>query len=177
MNTLVVNLYGGPGSGKSTGAAYIFSKLKMSGVNCEYVTEFAKDKTWEGAKEELNCQIYITGKQVWRMTRVFGKVDVIVTDSPIALGSQYTDDEMMKKMCIHEDKKFTNTMNVFVKRVKEYNPSGRNQTEEEAKIIDERIKKMLVDNDMPYETYEGNVAGYDELVENIMKRIKNEKST
>ena len=85
----------GPGSGKSTGAAYIFAKLKMAGINCEYVTEYAKDKTWEGAKEELNCQIYITGKQVWRMTRVYGKVDVIVTDSPIALGSQYTDDDYL----------------------------------------------------------------------------------
>ena len=28
-NTMIVNLYGGPGTGKSTGAAYIFSKLKM----------------------------------------------------------------------------------------------------------------------------------------------------
>ena len=45
-NTLVVNLYGAPGSGKSTGAAYIFAKLKMLGVNCELITEFAKDKVW-----------------------------------------------------------------------------------------------------------------------------------
>lgn len=27
-NTLIVNLYAGPGAGKSTGAAYIFAKLK-----------------------------------------------------------------------------------------------------------------------------------------------------
>ena len=43
-DTLIMNLYGGPGSGKSTGAAYIFSMLKMVGVDAEYVTEFAKDK-------------------------------------------------------------------------------------------------------------------------------------
>ena len=35
-DTLIVNLYGGPGSGKSTGAAYIFSMLKMVGVDAEY---------------------------------------------------------------------------------------------------------------------------------------------
>ena len=29
-NTLLVNLYAGPGAGKSTGAAYIFAKLKMT---------------------------------------------------------------------------------------------------------------------------------------------------
>ena len=78
-NTLIVNLYGGPGSGKSTGAAYIFSKLKMAGVDAEYVTEYAKDKVWEGNKEVFNCQFYITGKQVFRIHRCFGKVDVIVT--------------------------------------------------------------------------------------------------
>ena len=45
-DTLIVNLYGGPGCGKSTGAAYLFSKLKMAGVDAEYVPEFAKDKVW-----------------------------------------------------------------------------------------------------------------------------------
>jgi len=44
---ICVNLFGAPGSGKSTCAAYTFAKLKMLGVNCELVTEFAKDKTWE----------------------------------------------------------------------------------------------------------------------------------
>ena len=38
-NTLLVNLYAGPGAGKSTGAAYIFAKLKMAGIDCEYVSE------------------------------------------------------------------------------------------------------------------------------------------
>ena len=41
-NTLLVNLYAGPGAGKSTGAAYIFAKLKMAGIDCEYVSEYAK---------------------------------------------------------------------------------------------------------------------------------------
>ena len=47
MSCLVVNLFGVPGAGKSTGAAYIFSKLKLVGINAELITEFAKDKVWE----------------------------------------------------------------------------------------------------------------------------------
>ena len=54
-NTLVVNLYGAPGSGKSTGAAYLFSRLKMNGVDCEYVPEFAKSAVWE---ENNQSKIY-----------------------------------------------------------------------------------------------------------------------
>ena len=45
--SIVVNLFAGPGAGKSTGATYIFSKLKMLGIDAEYVSEFAKDKVWE----------------------------------------------------------------------------------------------------------------------------------
>lgn len=44
---VVVNLFGEPGAGKSTGAAYIFSALKMHGINAELVTEYAKEKVWE----------------------------------------------------------------------------------------------------------------------------------
>lgn len=40
---LLVNLYGSPGAGKSTGAAYIFAKLKMLGINAELITEYAKN--------------------------------------------------------------------------------------------------------------------------------------
>ena len=53
---LVVNLAGAPGAGKSTGAAYIFTRLKQLGVNCELVGEFAKDKTWEHNMLALSCQ-------------------------------------------------------------------------------------------------------------------------
>lgn len=56
---LVVNLFGGPGVGKSTGAAKVFSELKLLGVNCELVGEFAKDKTWEHNSTALSCQEYV----------------------------------------------------------------------------------------------------------------------
>jgi adenylylsulfate kinase-like enzyme len=39
----VINLFGGPGTGKSTLAAALFTDLKMKGINAELVTEFAKD--------------------------------------------------------------------------------------------------------------------------------------
>lgn len=43
MKQKVINLYGGPGTGKSTTAAMLFAKMKLAGFNCEYVPEFAKD--------------------------------------------------------------------------------------------------------------------------------------
>lgn len=79
---IVINLFGAPGSGKSTGATYIFTALKLLGVNVELITEFAKDKVWGNNIEAINNQAYIFGEQSFRMSRCKDKVDVIVTDSP-----------------------------------------------------------------------------------------------
>lgn len=80
---ILINLFGAPGAGKSTLSAYVFSKLKTAGVNAELVTEFAKDKVWEENSVALANQMYMFGKQYFRMTRCEDKVDAIVTDSPL----------------------------------------------------------------------------------------------
>src|ERR1700751_1971546 len=85
---LICNIFGGPGVGKSTTAARIFVGLKDLGINTELATEFAKDKSWEGAHSTLACQPYITGTQIWRIERLAqAGVAVIVTDSPPLMGS------------------------------------------------------------------------------------------
>ena len=146
-NTLLVNLYAGPGAGKSTGAAYIFSKLKMAGIDSEYVSEYAKDRVWQGDQFVLqHCQLYVTGKQCLKVARLLGKVDVIVTDSPIAIGAMYTDEKPYQDVCLYEAKKYKNTFNIFINRKKDYNPNGRNQTFEEAKTIDQKILDFLDTN-------------------------------
>lgn len=62
--TLVVNLYAGPGTGKSTTAALAFGELKTLGVNCEYVQEYAKDRVWDEHFSVFSNQIYLLGKTV-----------------------------------------------------------------------------------------------------------------
>jgi len=175
--TIVVNLFAGPGSGKSTGAAYIFSKLKMAGVDCEYVSEFAKDKVWEHNDEVLKCQFYITGKQAYKISRVNGKVDVIITDSPILIGALYgiSDNPHLEDAIFYEFGKYKN-LNFFVERIKKYNPNGRMQTEEEAKTIDRELKSMLEKYNIEYENVYGDIEGYEEIVKKVkeMLNIKND---
>jgi len=148
--TLVVNMLGGPGVGKSTMMAAVFALLKQDGVDCEIVTEFAKDLVWDERHETFKDEIYIFAKQEHRLFRVNGKVDVIITDRPLILTCFYGQaNKELSDLCLSEFNKYNN-MNFLVERAKSYNPNGRNQTEDEAKEIDAEFKAILKKLDIPF---------------------------
>ena len=172
---LVVNLFGAPGAGKSTGAAYIFSKLKLAGISAELITEFAKDKVYEETKEIWNNQVYIFGKQYFRLSRVKDKVDVVVTDAPIFLSTYYNNDPILGKafddVCLNIHFSFDN-LNVFVHRAKPYNPKGRFQTEAESDQVAVELEHYLVKNAIEYLEIQGTIEDYDKLADLIVEKIK-----
>lgn len=173
---LVVNLCGAPGAGKSTGAAYVFSKLKMQGVNCELVTEYAKDKVWEEDTTALNNQAYVFGHQLFRLTKLEGKVDVAITDSPLLLSLIYNNDKKrlgeafndVVKNCFNS---FDN-INFFIHRVKPYDPKGRLQTEKESDELSETIRNCFIDNGEEVIEIIGDIIGYDDIVYTVLERIQ-----
>src|SRR6266404_6007737 len=155
-NTIVVNFLSGPGAGKSTMAAATFAELKWMGINCELVSEFAKDLVWEKRFKTFKNQVYMFGKQHHRIHRLLGEVDVIVTDSPIILTPMYDVEkrEVLTKLVMDEYAK-SNNINFFIKRFKKYNPKGRNQTEKEAKVIDKKLKDFLNEHRIEYFEIDG----------------------
>lgn len=175
--TIAVNLYGAPGSGKSSGASYVFSQLKLNGINCEYVSEFAKDKCWEGNKNIFSIpenQFYIGANQFYRMSSLLNKVDVIVTDSPIFLNSFYNKSGILGKeyndIMLRLSDMFFN-VNFYINRVKPYLWIGRNQTEEQAIKMDKELKKYLKDK-IDYIQVNGDKDGYDKILEFVFKCLK-----
>lgn len=149
MTALVINLVGGPGSGKSTTATGVFHKLKLLGYNCEYVSEIAKDLVWEERHVAIACQPYVFGKQLIRMERLANKVDVIITDCPLVLCAYYGQFLHPGKYpesffdSVHSIAAGFDNMYYFINRVKKYNPSGRNQTEEEADKVSSDLRKLF----------------------------------
>ena len=170
----VVNLYGAPSAGKSTLAAYTFAKLKMLNVNCELVTEFAKDKVWENNNTALANQVYVFAKQYYRLDRCADKVDVVITDSPIALSPFYNKDmdihEPLKQLAYKISQKYNN-LNYFVKRIKKYNPVGRLETEEESDNKAIGLKNMLNEYSIKYTEIDGDLMSADIIVNDILKII------
>lgn len=172
---LIINLFGAPGAGKSTGAAYVFSQLKAAGVNAELVTEFAKDKVWEGTKAVFENQAYIFGKQYFRISRLEGKVDVVITDSPILLSAFYNDNdhvlgEEFDKL-VFKVFDYYNRIDVFVHRVKLYNEAGRFQTEEESDAISKEMLRFLDKFGVDCLHINGDFAGYDSLVDTVLDAL------
>lgn len=160
-DTLIVNLLGGPGISKSTTAAGVFHHLKVSNVDCELVSEFAKDKTWEKNPTALADQFYVSANQHYKQFILKGQVDVIVTDSPLLIGLFYYKEEnaiinQAFRIFIRETFNSQNNLNILLRRVKKFNPNGRNQSEERCREIDAEIKAFLDVNYVDYIELDGD---------------------
>lgn len=175
-NTIVTNLYAGPGTGKSTMAAAVFAELKFRGIDCELATEYAKDLVWSKSFKTLECQPYVFGKQLHRVERLYGQVDVVITDSPVLLSVIYDKEESkpFRQYVISQYKKFNN-LNVFLERRKPYNPNGRTQSENEAKQIDRFIENLLIELDCNYTKFVSDRESVNPIADLIESKMNDER--
>ena len=171
--TIVINIIGAPCAGKSTTAAFLFYLMKVAGLDVELVTEYAKDLVWEMRADTMKNQIYIFGKQHQRLFRLKNKVKYVVTDCPLILSEFYNREyndgsDEFKNLIIHEINKFTN-INVFLNRVKPYNPNGRYQTEGQSNEFAIKIKALLNELNMEFLTFDGTPEVGHEIFDYIKK--------
>lgn len=150
----IINLYGGPGTGKSTTAAYLFYQFKRQNENVELVREYVKEWAWEKRQISAFDQFYFFGKQSRKESLLYGKADIIVTDSPVMLSYMYTeiygkekDAEallaVVKRFYQKAEEEGHQHFHVFLERTKRYNSKGRYETEEQARAIDLRMQNWL----------------------------------
>lgn len=169
MDSTIINFFGGPGIGKSTQAAGLFTEMKKNQYDVELTYEFPKEVTWEGNFSAIKDQFYITANQHRNISRLYGKVKYIIVDSPIILGSiykeKYTNNEYPS--CYYDNTfdqfiwklfKSYNNINIFLKRDdKIFDENGRFQNLEESKNIDDEIKKSLIENNVSFTEFDVNV--------------------
>lgn len=147
----VISFYGGPGAGKSRCAMALSATFKGFGITTEYISEYAKDLTWQESFKVLSNQIYVFGKQQHKIWRAADQVDVTVTDGALLNSLIYgTTSYLFKALVIEEYNKFEN-INIYVRRAHAYEQAGRYQDEEGAKLIDK----------MSYDTIKEITGGFD----------------
>lgn len=157
--TVVINLFGGPGTGKSTLAAELFSEMKKHDYNVEMVREWVKLWAWEGKKMTLVDQIMVFANQLREETTLYGKVNFLITDSPIILSPFYEKANYnsthtlsaVKAIMSETEKNDVVYLNYFIKRIRKYKTDGRFQSEIEAKQLDKQLQAFLKANNLKYE--------------------------
>ena len=158
--TIVVNMLGGSGLGKSTTAAGLYHRMKLEEKNVELVREYVKNWAWDGKKVGQYDQIYIFGKQARSEYMLYNKVDFVVTDSPIILSPVYekfynNGESMIEEAALKFLKKAEANgirhVNFLLERKKKFNPEGRYETEEQAMQVDVEVKNFLINNNIPYQ--------------------------
>ncbi len=165
----VINLFGGPGSGKSTIAAGLFYNMKLQHQSVDLVTEYAKELVWEGRLADmLDKQEDIFVEQQSRIRRLRNNVDYAIVDSPLLLSYIYP---KMNELQRGVDKwpaltEFLNfvsavndtydNINIFLERPESFEANGRDHSLQEAQTIDNVIQDTLRELNQPFTYFTTN---------------------
>lgn len=175
-NCRVVNLIGAPGVGKSLIAFLIFAELKIRGKTVEYVPEYAKKLVWASKFDVLNEQYFVSRKQMESLRNVYGKVEYVVTDGSLVHGLYYNrhnpnnnSNVQMTEDKILEDIASFHNVNIHLQRGEyKYECEGRQQTEQEARVIDTQMQTLLDNFGIDYKSFQSDVQNIKAMVDFIL---------
>ena len=176
---LNIQIFGSPGTGKSTLASGLFYNMKVQGYKVEFISEYAKGLTYSQDYTKLKDQLMVLANQYHKFYRTKNsEIDYLIHESPFLLGLVYfQEDDIIKeqyfKPLIVNMYKNMNSINIFLERNIDlgYQEFGRNQKLEEAIELDNKILKILDENEIPYIKLKSS----DKTIEEILEIIKNDK--
>ena len=176
-STLVINLIGGPCSGKSTVAAELFARLKKMGVHCELVSEYIKERIYEENKTMPVNQIPIFGMEHYSIVNKIGKVDCLVHDGSFINNIIYKQDNNPEfdTLVVSEYNKFIN-LDFFIKRGNiVFEDYGRIHNLKQSKELDRIIKDTYSKYNLSFIEVESRDA-VDKMIPIILKKLESMKS-
>ncbi len=62
-------------------------------------------------------------------------------------------------------------LNIILNRTKKYNPNGRNETEDQAREVDEAIRMRLTENAMVWKDVPGNFEGINTIANMVLSKL------
>lgn len=144
----LINIFGSPGSGKSTFALFLTGELKMRGLDAEYAPEYIKYLIAKG-----NCnydQLDILHNQYHQIAGFYNNSDIVVTDSPLLLSTIYGENYKHQKELFSLAQAFNsefNNHNILIEPPKDkskYKDSLRLQNYEQSlELFEKRFKNLL----------------------------------
>jgi hypothetical protein len=180
--TKIVNLFGGPGIGKSSIASGLVYKLKKNHISCDNPYEFPKLLAWDENFSAIQDQLYVLANQHRGIVKSYNKVDYIILDSPILLSLVYKNlyngnsypstlySNIFESLVLDLHKKYNN-INIFLKRNVEefnFNQKERYQNIEESINIDNKIRNLLIDNSLDFVEVEVGKKTVNKIIKDIL---------
>lgn len=174
-----VNLFGGPGSGKSKTAARLYDALGRQHLSVELVTEFVKRYAYEKIPVEGPRQIFVFGSQM-ESEAMFLRTGVkhIVTDSPLFLQCWYSRSRKesfwgdLAHMAEYFDSLYP-ALNIFLDRDGiPYDEHGRYQNRDEAMKVDTGMQAFLNEMSVPFTVI--RTLDFDYLLEFVLNKLEPE---
>lgn len=156
--TKVINIYGSSSTGKSTTAAMLYAYLKNKLISAEMCREYVKNWVWQDRPITNLDQYYIAGKEIYSKEILFGKVDYIISDSPLMQTNYYLHrnrpdlnfdslgplDPMIFDFIAQSEQKGVEFYNFMVYRTgMKYEKAGRYQTEEQSNEDHRNMRHFL----------------------------------
>lgn len=174
--TKVINVIGGPGSGKSLFSAAIILYLSLRGKTVETIPDYAKSLVWQGNFEVLKNQYYIAQRQFEMLSLIDGQVHFLITECALPqvlfYNENYADnicDVAKTREQILQWYRQNDNVNILVQRGdKKYVRSGRFQDEEQAKEVDVGLRQILQRERLPYTELPPNIDAINAFAESLL---------
>lgn len=172
--TKIINIFGGPGIGKSTIVAGLFHQMKIRHLDVEIANEVAKDYVWENRYDVLKeDQLIVFAKQHRRIFRLADKVDFVIADCPLLMCIPYIPEnfyENLEPLMVEAHFAFDNINFVLNRANVDYNPNGRYHTEEQSKRKHQEIVDMLHLYDPDYTEIDVEPTAPEKMVSLILNK-------
>jgi len=150
-----INLYGGPGCGKSTAASRLYGEMKAAHYNVEFIPEYIKSWAYAGRVPKLFDQVYIFSKQMQAEAKALQHVDHIVSESPLLLVCSYAikhhtpGTRQLVELAMEFEQHYP-ALHVMLDRDGiEYVQHGRYENYEQALVMDQLIENILDGQNIP----------------------------
>lgn len=174
--TCLINLFGSSSAGKSSLMADLFNTLKLKGYSVEMCPEIIKQWAWDGIRPNKYDQYYLMGQEIKQQSRLLGKVEFVISDSPVMQNAFYNNYLNNKDNLYEPSRDYLNmvrldghkVLDYMLIRNKPFETTGRYQTEEESDLIAEKLQQYLVERGVQYIVLKGKDH---ERVENILKSL------
>ncbi len=174
-NCTICSVYSGPGGGKTTTAAHLFSQLKSLHYDVEYVNEFAKECILSKNNTAIKNQIYLFATQLYRIECASLHSQFVITDSPLLLNVVYnqftTESDYLKDLVVEQYRKFNN-VDIILKRGSNHEHSmiGRIHGLTESISLDRQIESIVKESSDKYIMFDAFNSDIKELIEYVIVR-------